>query len=178
MKGTNRSGKGGEEAAIICDPGSELQLGGREKKGEDNKQDEEKKNGTYAGNGLRRPPGCPLEALGWGSGGPPGALGALPWGRTSPPARGVGPHHALQLVVREPNAYLFIHSAATPADKTTSSAGPVCTSKRTGRNVIVGPCTHSHLAHPPASSARPPHPDRYTSTAPNNTTISTVEVLL
>ena len=30
MQGTNRSGEGGEKS-LLCDPGSELRLGGREK---------------------------------------------------------------------------------------------------------------------------------------------------
>ena len=42
MQGTNLS-EGGK--SLLCDPGSELQLGGREKKkGEDNKWDVENKN--------------------------------------------------------------------------------------------------------------------------------------
>ena len=37
MQGTNRSWEGGE--SLPCDPGSELRLGGREQKGEDDKWD-------------------------------------------------------------------------------------------------------------------------------------------
>ena len=43
-------GRGGEKS-LLCDPGSELRLGGREKKkGEDNKRDDKKKKnvGPYA----------------------------------------------------------------------------------------------------------------------------------
>ena len=41
MQGTKRSGDGGQgEKSLLCGPGSELRLGGREKqKGEDNKRD-------------------------------------------------------------------------------------------------------------------------------------------
>ena len=43
MQGTNRNGDGVEKI-LLCDPGSELRLGERERKtGEDNKWDEEKK---------------------------------------------------------------------------------------------------------------------------------------
>ena len=40
MQGTNRSGEGGEKS-LLCDTGSELRLGGREKKkGDNNKWDD------------------------------------------------------------------------------------------------------------------------------------------
>ena len=43
MQGTSRSGVGGEKS-LLCDPGSELRLGGREnRRGEDNKWDGKKK---------------------------------------------------------------------------------------------------------------------------------------
>ena len=43
MQGTNRSREAGEKS-LLCDPGSEVRLGGREKKkGEDNKWDGKKK---------------------------------------------------------------------------------------------------------------------------------------
>ena len=44
MQGTKRSGDGGQgEKSLLCGPGSELRLGGREKKkGEDNKRDGKK----------------------------------------------------------------------------------------------------------------------------------------
>ena len=41
MQGTNRSWEGGE--SLPCDPGSELRLGGREQKGEDNQWDHHEK---------------------------------------------------------------------------------------------------------------------------------------
>ena len=42
MRGTNRRWVGGEKS-LQCDPGSELRLGGRENKGEDNKWDGRRK---------------------------------------------------------------------------------------------------------------------------------------
>ena len=49
------AGRGGRESPVVCDPGSELRLGGREKKkGEDNKWNGEKKKkkfGVYVAGG-------------------------------------------------------------------------------------------------------------------------------
>ena len=44
MQGTNRNGEGGRrEKSLLCDPGSALRLGWRERKGEDDKWDEKRK---------------------------------------------------------------------------------------------------------------------------------------